>query len=81
MDKSILRRLEALENSPGSRIPHFIVETVDGTTQTVHGFGLLAVSAIRRVQFDPTQLCAQVVIDLFMALRGDGVEVVADAQH
>lgn len=78
---SILSRLAALENRPGSRIPHFTVETVDGTTQTAHGYGLLAVSDVRRVHFDPTQLCAQVVIDLFMALRGDGVEVVADAQH
>lgn len=78
---NILSRLTALENRPGSLIPHFTVETVDGTTQTAHGYGLLAVPDVRRVHFDPTQLCAQAVIDLFMALRGDGVEVVADVQY
>lgn len=78
--QTISARLHALEQRPQNRIPRFTVETVDGTTQTAHGYGLLAVSDVRRVHFDPTQLCAQVVIDLFMALHGDEVEVVTNAQ-
>ena len=56
-------------------------EHVDGTTRTLYGYQLVIPRDVRRVQYDPTQPCAQTVLDLFRKLRGDGVEVIADARY
>lgn len=74
---NILSRLAALENRPGSRIPHFTVETADGTTMTAHGYGLLTVDDAVRACYDPAQPCAGEVVGLFVALHPE-VEVIPD---
>ena len=79
--RSYKTRLNRLANLPQNKIPAFRVEHVDGTTRTLYGYQLVIPHDVRRGQYDWTQPCAQTVLDLFRKLRGDGVEVIADARY
>lgn len=81
MDKSILKRLEALENRPEGQIPRLCVEYEDGHTETVYGFAILAMQeCVRRVTYDGQHQPSVDAAALYIALCGDGVEVVPYAQ-
>lgn len=82
MDKSILKRLEALENRPEGQISRLCVEYEDGRTETVCGFAILAMQGgVRRVTYDGQHQPSADTAALYMALCGDGVEVVPYAQY
>lgn len=82
MDKSILKRLEALENRPEVQIPRLCVEYEDGHTETVYGFSILACrEGVHRAAYDGQHQPSVDAAALYMALCGDEVEVVPYAQH
>lgn len=82
MDKGILRRLQVLEDRPEGQIPRLSVEYEDGHTETVYGFSIIACrEGVRRVTYNGQHQPSVDAAALYRALRGDEVEVVADAQH
>lgn len=77
MDKSILRRLEALENRPEGQIPRLSVEFEDGRTETVYGFSIITCrEGVRRVTYNGQHQPSVDAAALYKALCGDKVEVV-----
>lgn len=77
MDRSILRRLEALESRPEGQIPRLCVEYEDGHTETAYGFSVLTYrEGVRRVTYDGGHQPSVDAAALYAALCGDGVEVV-----
>lgn len=72
MDRSILRRLEVLENAPQSQIPKLRVEFEDGHTETVYGFSVLAYQeGVRRVTYDGQHQPSVDAAALYGALNPD----------
>lgn len=82
MDKSIMKRLEALENRPEGQIPRLCVEYEDGHTETVYGLSILACrEGVRRVAFDGQHQPSIDAAALYAKLCGDEMEVVPYVQH
>lgn len=82
MDKSILRRLEVLENRPEGQIPRLRVKYEDGHTETVYGFSILSCrEGVRRVTYDGQHQPSVDAAALYAALFGGKVEVMADGEY
>ena len=77
MDKSILKRLEALENRPEGQIPRLCVEYEDGHTEDVMGYDIITRrEGVRRVTYDGQHQPSVDAAALYAMLCGDGVEIV-----
>lgn len=75
--RSILTRLERLENRPGGQIPRFTIEHEDGHTEHFTGADIIShVEGVRRLYYDPQHQASLDTAVLYQMLHGDKVEVV-----